>query len=275
MKLFNKVAIVGVGLIGGSLGLAIKKAKLAGKIVGISRREENLALAKKIGAIDDYSRKISFVSGADLIILSAPVNTILTLGTKIAKYVLPGAIISDVGSTKQQITSVLDRLFPNYVGAHPLAGSEKRGVKNSKPDLFNDSICILTPTRNTDEGALLKIRKLWSSIGAKVVLLPSNEHDKITAFISHLPHIAAFSLVNTVPYEYMSYCSSGFKDATRIAASGSELWSDIFLSNQENVLKAVDLFQNNLSKLRQAIVNKDRKSLDGILRKAKEKRERL
>ncbi len=275
MKLFNKVAIVGVGLIGGSLALAIKKKKLANEIIGVSRHEKTLFLAKKKGVIDKGALDISAVSEADLVILSAPVEAILKLAPLLAKVVRPDCIVCDVGSTKQEIVSKLDALFSYYVGAHPLAGSEKRGVSYSNPDIFKGSLCILTPTGKTNAQALLKVKKIWDRIGARLVCLSSEAHDNIVAYISHLPHIAAFSLSGAVPQEYLKFASTGFKDTTRIAASDAEIWSDIFLSNQKNILKAINAFQDKLSKIKSAVETKDRKALDRILVQAKAKRDSL
>ncbi len=275
MKLFNKVAIVGVGLIGGSLALAIKKKKLANEIIGVSRHKKTLLLAKKRGVIDSGSLDINAVSEADLVILSAPVGAILKLAPLISKVIKPDCIVCDVGSTKQEIVAALDKLFFYYVGAHPLAGSEKRGVLYSKADIFKGSLCILTPTGKTNAQAFLKIKKLWGSVGAKISCLSSVVHDKVVSFISHLPHIAAFSLSRAVPQEYLKFASTGFKDTTRIAVSDTEVWSDIFLSNQQNILKAIDAFQENLSKIKSAIIKKDSKAIDRFLEQAKAKRNRL
>lgn len=275
MKLFNKVAIVGVGLIGGSLALAIKKKKLANEIIGVSRHIETLLLAKKRGVIDSAALDINAISQADLVILSAPVAAILKLAPLIAKVIRPDCVVCDVGSTKQEIVSKLDKIFSCYVGAHPLAGSEKRGVLYSKADIFKGSLCILTPTAKTNAGALLKIKKIWGSVGARTVCLSCEAHDRIVACISHLPHIAAFSLARAVPQEYLKFASTGFKDTTRIAASDAEVWSDIFLSNQNNILKAIDALEVNLSKIKSAIIKRDRKAIDKFLGQAKAKRDSL
>lgn len=275
MKPFNKVAIVGVGLIGGSLALAMKKKKLANEIIGVARHKKTLLLAKKRGVIDSGSLDINAVSEADLVILSSPVEAILKLAPLILKVIKPDCIVCDVGSTKQEIVSALDKLFSCYVGAHPLAGSEKRGVLNSRADIFNGSLCILTPTAKTNAQAFLKIKKLWGSVGSRVICLSSAAHDKVVSCISHLPHIAAFSLSAAVPEEYLKFASTGFKDTTRIAASDTEVWSDIFVSNQKNILKAIDAFQGRLSKIKSAIAKKDRKAIDKFLGQAKAKRNRL
>jgi len=275
MRLLKKVAVIGVGLIGGSLALAIKKRKLADKVVGTSRHRKNLLLAKRAGAIDEGSQDIGIIRGADLVIIAVPVNAVLKLAPRIAKIIGPGCIVSDVASTKQEIVMKLDKVFPRYVGAHPMAGSEKRGIANSDDKMFNDSTCILTPTLKTDKKALAKIEKLWFCLGAKVITMPASVHDKALSFVSHLPHIVAFSLINTVPVQYLKFASSGLRDTTRIAASDSEIWNDIFLTNRGNVLAAIGLIQKNLASIKKAIASGNSNSLDRILKTAKKKRDSL
>lgn len=275
MRLFNKVAIIGIGLIGGSLALCLKEKQLASQVIGVSRRKKTLLLAKKSRAIDKGSQDINIIKEADLVVLATSISTMLNLAPIISKIIRPDCIVCDVGSTKQEIVSKLEKVFPCYVGAHPLAGSEKQGIINARPDMFKDSLCILTPTRNTKPNALDKMKSLWSRLGAKVIFLAPDTHDKILSFVSHLPHTLAFSLIDIIPRRYLKFGSTGLKDTTRIAASDSQLWVDIFLSNQKNVLKAIECFQRNLERIKSAINKKDRKLLERILKKAKEKREIL
>jgi prephenate dehydrogenase len=275
MRLFKKVAVIGVGLIGGSVALAIKKRKLADKVVGTSRHRKNLLLAKRAGVIDEGSQDIGIIRGADLVIIAVPVNAVLKLAPQIAKITGAGCIVSDVASTKQEIVAKLDKIFPRYVGAHPMAGSEKRGIANSDDKMFAGSTCILTPTLKTDKKALAKIEKLWACLGARVVALPAGAHDKALSFVSHLPHIVAFSLINTVPPQYLGFASSGLRDTTRIAASDSEIWSDIFLTNRKNILAAIGLIEKNLASIKKAIASGNTNSLDRILKTAKKKRDSL
>jgi len=272
MKLFNKVAIIGTGLIGGSIALSIKKNKLAGEVIGVSRHKANILLAKKMHAIDRGSQDINIVKGADLVIFATPVNTTLSLAPKIAAIVKRSCIVTDVGSTKQEVVAALTKIFPKYAGSHPMAGSEKRGVINAQADMLKGSLCLVTPDKNTDKEACRKISKFWVMLGTKVMLLSPEAHDKILSFVSHLPHIAAFSLIGTVPKEYFKFSSGGLKDTTRVAASEAELWADIFLTNRKNILKAMSGLQNNLNKIKSAINNKDRILLTKILQRAKEKR---
>jgi prephenate dehydrogenase len=275
MKLFKKVAIIGTGLIGGSIALAIKKHHLAERIVGVSRHNKSLLLAKKKGAIDKGSLSLDIIKDADLLILAAPVNIIIKLAPSIAKIVRKDCIVTDVGSTKEKIVASLEKRFLNFVGSHPLAGSEKRGIINAEADIFKGSLCILTPTKNTNKKAFKKIKLLWSNASAKTIILSPSTHDNILSFVSHLPHIVAFSLISAIPKQYLKFASTGLKDTTRIAASDSELWSEIFLSNKKNILKAIELLQDNLSRIKTSIQRKDKKRLVQILKEAKIKRQKL
>jgi prephenate dehydrogenase len=273
--MFNKVAIVGTGLIGGSMALAIKKKRLANKVIGVSRHKKTLLFAKNNGVIDIGSQDIKVIKDADLLILATPVSTVLTLAPRISRIIKPDCIVTDVGSTKKQIVSKLETLFSRYIGSHPLAGSEKRGINNADADIFKGSLCILTPTKKTNKIALGKIKNLWNILGAKVFFLTPDTHDKILSFISHLPHVVAFSLIGIVPKKYLRFASSGIKDMTRIAASDSELWSDIFLSNPRNIANAIDLLQKTLSKIKSTINKRDKKLLALIIKEAKKRREAL
>ena len=275
MRLFNKVAIVGVGLIGGSIGQAIKKKGLAKEIVGVSRHKKTLLLAKKLRAIDKGSLNLNIIRGADLVILATPVDTIISLAARISPLVDKDCIVTDVGSTKQKIVSKLERIFPRYIGTHPLAGSEKRGIANAPCVRFEDSLCIFTPTKNTEKKAEGKLKRLWVKLGTRIVFLTPTTHDRILSFVSHLAHAVAFSLIASVPGQYLKFASGGLRSTTRVAASDTELWADIFLSNRKDIIRAVSIFQKHLSKIKSAINAKDKRLLIQILREAKAKKEIL
>ncbi|MFH0855233.1 MAG: prephenate dehydrogenase/arogenate dehydrogenase family protein [Candidatus Omnitrophota bacterium] len=272
MRLFNKVAIIGTGLIGGSLGLLIKKNKLAGQVVGVSRHKKSLDLALKMKAIDRGSVSFDIIKGSDLLILAVPVDTLISLKERIRKAAGRNCLVTDVGSTKAQIARHLSAIFPNYVGSHPLAGSEKRGILNAGPGIFKGSLCVLTPDKKTMPGALAKIKALWVKLGARVVCLSPEKHDKVLSFTSHLAHLAAFSLIKSVPLNYLKFASSGLRDTTRIAASDPGLWQGIFLTNKTELLKALRLFELNLKEIKYAIAKNDKGRLAGILKQAQEKR---
>lgn len=275
MKLFNKVAIVGTGLIGGSMALAIKKKCLAHQIIGVSRHKNTLIWGKKSSIIDKGSQDLSIIADADLVVLATPVNAILKLAGIILKFIRKDTIVTDVGSTKCEIVSKLSKIFPNYVGSHPLAGSEKRGLVNASTDIFKNSLCILTPAKNTNPKALKKIKDLWNRLGARVIFLSPDTHDRILSFVSHLPHVIAFALIDIVPDKYLKFGATGLKDTTRIALSDSRLWADILLSNRENMLESIEHFENNLSRIKSVINKRDERTLIKILKRAKGKREIL
>jgi prephenate dehydrogenase len=275
MKLFKKVAIVGTGLIGGSIGLAIKKKKLADQVVGFSRHRKNILLAKQKGIIDFGSNSIGIVKGADLVILATPVDTIIKFAPKISKIAGRDCIVTDVGSTKVEIVQTLEKFFPKYLGSHPLAGSEKRGALNAHANLFKDTLCILTPTKKTIAKVSVKLSWLWKLLGARVIFMPTETHDRVLSFVSHLPHAVAFSLIKSIPGQYLKFSPASLKDTTRIAASDSELWADIFLSNRKNMLKTITLLENNLSRLKYAINKKEKRLLVKMLKEAQVKRKIL
>lgn len=275
MKMFNKVVIIGTGLIGGSLGLALKKQRLAGQVIGLSRHQKNARLAKKVGAIDGIGASLDVVADADLVILATPIDTIIDLALRIVKKLKKDCIVIDVGSTKERIVSKLSALIPNFLGTHPLAGSEKKGIANLEDSIFKGSICIITPTIKTNNYALNKVKLLWKKLGADIVILSAKKHDQILALTSHLPHAVAFSLINSIPDQCLGLSSSGLRDTTRISSSDPNLWSEIFLSNRSNLLTALSSFQSNLTALKLALKSKNKRRLTKILLKARKKREKL
>jgi prephenate dehydrogenase len=272
MRLFKKVAIVGTGLIGGSIALAIKSKGLAGEIVGVSRRSKSIRYAKKIGAIDRGSVDPDIIKGADAVILATPVQSIIKTAPAIVKIVKRDCLVTDVGSTKVEIVKALSRIFPNFVGSHPLAGSEKTSIVQARRNMFEGSLCILVPTVKTRPAVLSKIRILWKKLGARTVVLGPADHDKILSFVSHLPHAVSFSLINSIPDRYLKYASSGLKDTTRIAGSDSELWAQILLSNRKNTAEAIEVLEGHLSRIKSAIRRKDKRLLKAVLKQAKNKR---
>jgi prephenate dehydrogenase len=275
MKIFNKVVIIGTGLIGGSLGLALRKQRLAGQVIGLSRHQKNARLAKKIGAIDSIGSSLDAVRDADLVILATPIDTIIDFAPQIAKKIKKGCIVIDVGSTKERIVSKLSALIPGFLGCHPLAGSEKKGIANLQENIFKGSTCIITPALKTNHRVLNKIKLFWKKLGARVIILSPKEHDQVLAFTSHLPHAVAFSLIAAIPDKFLNISSSGLKDITRISGSDQLLWSQIFLSNRKNLLTAVSSFQTKLAALKTALKTRNIKYLTRILSSAKIKRERL
>ena len=275
MKLFNKVVIIGTGLIGGSLGLALKKNNLVSQVTGLSRHRKNVRLAKKAGAIDSACTSLDAVKDADLVILATPVEAIIEIAFKIAKKIKKDCIVIDVGSTKEAIVYKISKVIPNFLGCHPLSGSEKKGIINLQDGIFAGSICVVTPTIKTGRKVLNKVSLLWRRLGCKVVVLSPERHDQILAFTSHLPHAVAFSLIGCIPAKFLRLSSSGLKDSTRISASDANLWSEVFLSNRGNLLACLSVFQTKLAVLKLALERKNKNSLTSIILAAKKKREKL
>lgn len=262
--MFNKIAIIGVGLIGGSIGLAAKSKQLAKEVVGVCRHKKSLQLAKQIGAIDRGTLAYkSAVRDADLVVLATPVNQIIKIARRITPHLKKKCLIIDVGSTKSEIVQNLEKIFSRsfyFVGSHPLAGSEKRGVAQAREDLFTDAICILVKTKKTNLAALKTISAFWGKIGSRVEVLAAQKHDKIVALISHLPHLAAVQLVR-IAKDNLSFASSGFKDTTRIASSDARIWSDICLTNKKFIVQALNEYIARLEFMRKLIKNGERKKL--------------
>ncbi len=278
---FNKIAIIGTGLIGGSLGKAILKRKLAKKVAGICRRESTLKRTLKEKAFNEahLNNYEDAVKGADIIFIATPVNTIKKvldiLGDKVKD---PNIIVTDVGSTKKEIVEHASRYRNkfSFIGGHPLAGSEQTGVEHSTPDLFKGSSCILTKTKFTSQDDLKRLKELWEELGASVGIISPEKHDENLAFSSHLPHVIASALSGLMwgKFPYTMF-STGFEDTTRIASSDAHLWKDIFLSNQKNVLLAIKDFKKYLTIIEKDIRSEDEGSLVKHLNRGKAAREKI
>ncbi len=279
MKLFNKVAIIGTGLVGGSLGLELRRRRLAGYVVGVCRHKSSLLKAKKMGAIDNGTLDIKeAVRDADLVILATPVNEFLVLARSIAPVLKKKAIITDVGSTKKSTVGSLEKIFGrrnHFVGAHPIAGSEKKGIAEARRGLFDNAVCVITRTKNTDVFALKKILRLWKELGSRTIVMEPVRHDRILAAVSHLPHIVANALILSIDNKCLPFGAGGLRDTTRIASSDPRIWRDIFLTNRKEVLFAVDKFKNQLNDLSRAVKAGNGKLLFSLLDKAKNKRDLL
>jgi prephenate dehydrogenase len=275
---FNNVTIVGVGLIGGSLAKVLKTKNLADSITGAGRSRETLDLALTLGVIDRRGQGLSHaVVGADLVVLASPVGTFEAMARDIGPHMKQGAILTDVGSVKGALVTRIESLLPagvHYVPGHPIAGKEKHGVAEASETLFRGAKCILTPTTKTDPQALETVKALWSAAGANVVLMDAEAHDHIFAAVSHLPHAAAFAMVNTVaefssgPENYISFSGAGFRDFTRIAASSPEMWRDVCLLNGDNIIEMIEQYQVALNSIKQAIERRDADKLDALFHAA-------
>ncbi len=254
---FQRITIIGVGLIGGSLALAIKQRFPSIHITGVDKPQV-LKRALERHAIDVAESSIArAVSSADLIIIAAPVSAIVNLLPAVAKNIPPHAIVTDTGSVKQVIVKKAERLFPhgNFIGGHPMTGSEFSGIDAAHPLLFQNAIYILTPTRTTKKQSLRSLSKFFSSLDARIFTIDAAVHDSVVAAVSHLPQIAAVALMNTVgkhhPHapSHLALAAGGFRDMTRIASSPFEMWKDILSTNQKEVRKALQLYMKQLEKL--------------------------
>ncbi len=282
---FRRVAIIGVGLIGGSVAMVLKKMGLADEIIGAGRRKNNLQKAKRLGVIDGYSLNLQkAVKGTELIVLATPVGSFEKIAEEIGPALKEGTIVTDVGSVKGRLMESLENILPKrvrYVGTHPIAGKERSGIEAASANLFQGTKCILTPTRRTDPDALKTIKALWKKAGAKTISIDPYRHDMIFGAVSHLPHIVAYCLVNTVmdfekdEGQFIRYSAGGFKDFTRIAASHPEMWRDICLLNRDNLIVMVKRFQKTLDNIRDAMESGDGLILYKEFNRARKVRSRL
>ncbi|MBF0458570.1 MAG: prephenate dehydrogenase/arogenate dehydrogenase family protein [Nitrospirae bacterium] len=250
---FEKTAIIGVGLIGAAVALAMKKNGIAKRICGFGRNETNLKNACARGIIDDYALNLKdLTDGADLVIFAAPVGAFTAIAAGIAPYLKAGAIVSDVGSVKGALVYEMESAMPEgaaFVGAHPIAGNDKSGIDAADPDIFKGAKCVITPTPRTDKTACQTITSMWERFGCKIETLSPERHDEILSCVSHLPHIAAYALVNAVQEinpDFFPYSGPGFMDTTRIAMSSAEIWRDICILNKDNILNHLNAYKREL-----------------------------
>ena len=285
MLKFNKVTIVGVGLIGGSLALSAHNKGIFKNIIGVGRNPENLKKAKELNAIDDFTHNLEEgVRDAELVVIATPVGEIAPTIKKILPMLKKGTIITDVGSVKGKIIRETDKLLLSevfFVGSHPIAGTENSGVKAAFPELFEGRKCILTPSKKTNSSALEKVKQLWISVGSEVVFMDSDEHDQILGAVSHLPHMIAFALVNFLydikgqDENIFKFSGGGLKDFTRIAASHPIMWENIALMNKNNLIPLIDGFQKALENLKKLVKNEKTKELVEQFQKARNIRREL
>ena len=279
---FNKVAIVGVGLIGASFALALRENGLCEAMHGYGRRKENLERAKERGIIDDFSLDAKKAcEDADLIFLSTPVGVFKDIVENIKGVLKKGALVTDAGSVKGRMVYELESSMPDgahYIGSHPIAGSDKSGIDDARADLFNNARCIITPTDKSDESAKNKVAAIWEALGARVEFMNPFKHDEIYAAVSHFPHIVAYAIVNTIgdiDSKYIEYAGQGFKDTTRIALSSPEMWRDISVFNKENLINLMDVFKDNLDKLTKYLEEDNAFGIEGEFLKAQTLRKNL
>ncbi|MEK6233993.1 MAG: prephenate dehydrogenase/arogenate dehydrogenase family protein [Planctomycetales bacterium] len=276
---WNNAVVIGVGLIGGSIGLALLRRNLADRVTGVGRRRESLEAAAEVGAVTEWTLDLAEgVSEADLIIVCSPVSLIPEHAKAAAVACPEGTLITDAGSTKGRLVEQhygdLGRGV-RFLGSHPMAGSEKSGPRFASADLFEDRATILTPTEDSLDADVKTLTDFWTSLGARVVELSPSRHDEMLAFASHLPHLIAVAAAAAIPVESQPYSAGGFRDVTRIAAGKPDLWRQIFLENRDAVLTALDAFDHSLDALRGALRDGDPDALLDLLSQAKRNRDAL
>jgi len=283
--MFRRAAIVGVGLIGGSLGMALRQRGLAREVVGFARRKETLDAAESLGAIDRRAASApEAVSGANLVVLAAPIQAIIDRLREIAPHISRGALVTDVGSTKQRIVAAAARYLPdgvNFVGGHPMAGSEQAGVASATPDLFEGATWLITPNHNTRPSALRKLQRLVVALGARPLIISPAEHDRLVAGVSHLPHMAAVALVEIAAQlakcddRVWQVAATGFRDATRLASGDPAVWRDICVTNKNAMRASLRALRARLAAWEQTLERADAGEIETLLARAKNAREAL
>ncbi len=275
---FKKVGLVGTGLIGGSIGLAIKKFKSQVEVIGYDKNSEATAIAQKIGAIDLKAENLSDFSQVDLVFIATPISAIVDTILQIAPYLKEGAVITDTGSVKAPIVEGLIKKLPKetiFIGGHPMAGSDREGISFATPSIIENSYYILTPLKSTPDRAYLALHDFLTSLKAFVVAVDPYRHDLIVAYISHLPHLLAAAIVNMAVSRskeeegLLFFASSGFRDVTRIAGGNSRLWADILLQNQEAVLRALSELKIEIKSLEHALNQMNRDEVLKLLERAR------
>jgi cyclohexadieny/prephenate dehydrogenase len=273
------LGIVGVGLIGGSIGLAARRSGQFGKILGAGRDSANLERARIHGCVDEGTTELSALGRqADLIVFCTPVDQIAGQILYIADQCKPGTLITDAGSAKAQIVSQVDNNLParaDFIGSHPLAGSEKRGAEHARADLFDNRLTIVTPTPRTSPNAERRATEFWQQLGSRVTSLAPAKHDQALALTSHLPHLLASALAAILPEEWQELTANGFRDTTRIAAGDPALWTPIFCQNRLEIAAASIRLGERLVEFNKALLTADEATLTRLLAEGKKVRDDL
>jgi len=277
-QVLKKLVIFGVGLIGGSVASALKKAGSSAEIVGVGRSSESLQTAIDLNVIDTASSNIAeALLHADIVLIAAPVAQTPLILNAIKPHLHADTVVTDAGSTKSDVLAcakeILGEQFTQFVGGHPIAGAEKSGVTAATADLYINKNVVLTPTLDTNQNAVQRVRELWQSCGANVTEMPAETHDGIFAAVSHLPHLLAFALVDDIASranaeQLFGFAASGFRDFTRIAGSHPEMWRDISLANKTALLNEITAYQDELSRLKQMLEHDDGDALHALFERA-------
>ena len=280
---WNKISIIGTGLLGGSLALAIKQRQLAGTVHAFVRREASVVECTKLEIADLVTRDIrQAVDGADLIILCTPLGQLAERAGDLRPFLKPGAVVTDVGSVKGPVVRDLEPIIREgkgeFVGSHPMAGSERAGAAAARGDLFQSAVCLVTPTRQTSAAALAAVEGFWQSVGAWPIRISAEAHDDLVSRSSHLPHVVAAELANyilspTHPKEQSLVCATGFRDTTRIASGSPEMWRDIALANRANLCRVLGVFIEDLQEFQLALEREDVQAIQEFFTNAKQRRD--
>ena len=284
--MFNKVCIIGCGLIGSSIARSIKKNNLSRKVVSSNRSNNTNKKITKLNIVDEASSDTKkIVEGSDLIIIATPLSSYENVILKIKKSLKKGSILTDVGSVKEKVISLIEKNIPkdvSWISSHPIAGTEESGPESGFAELFKNRWCILTPSSRAKNQDLKLLENFWKKMGSKVDIMNAKQHDYILSITSHIPHLIAYNIVNTTlkvkkkkERDIVKYSAGGLRDFTRIAASNPIMWRDIFIYNRKNTSKMIDKFIENLKDLKKAIKNKDRKKLEKIFTKTKKIRKEI
>lgn len=281
--MIRRLAVVGLGLLGGSAAMAARLHGLAREIVAIGRRPERMAPAVSAGVVDRATVDLAEgVRGADFVLLSTPVATLEALLADVWRVADADSVLTDVGSTKVAVVATAERLAESralaFVGGHPIAGSEQSGYESARPDLFSGATVILTPTDRTDSHAAKRVSEFWEAVGGRVVALDPELHDRVVALVSHLPHLVAFSLVDAVVRvdpAALGFAGLGFTDTTRIAASDPKVWQEIFLTNRAALAESLAAFRSALEEIERRITTRDTSGLEATLSRIRSIRQAL
>ncbi len=273
----HHVTIIGVGLLGGSAGLAIKAHDPDVRIAGVGRRQSSLDEALAVGAIDTaHLDPAEAVTGSDMVILATPVGAFAKHLEAIKPALKPGAMVTDVGSTKARVVQMAEKILggDRFVGSHPMAGSERTGPSFARADLFEGATCIITPTGRTTKALADRVEKFWQTLGMKTLRMSPAAHDKAVARVSHLPHALSAMLMMLPKDADFNVAATGFRDMTRLAGGSPEMWRDIFLTNRKAVLDALDTLDENLCQLRDLLELGDAVGIEKLLTEAQKRREK-
>lgn len=278
-KQINTLGIVGVGLIGGSIALAARRRGVAARVVGVDLQPETLERALGDGLLDEaHSHFADAADLADLLIFCTPVDTIADQVIEAAVSCRPGTLLTDTGSTKSAIVRAVRGRLPagvEFLGSHPLAGSEKHGPAHSSAHLLEGRLVVVTPEPDTTDNALSQLRAFWTTLGARVQVMDADEHDRALALTSHLPHLLSSALAGILPPELYELTATGFRDTTRLAAGQPTLWSAIFRANQTYLLASLDHLEEQLRRFRDALLQNDQAALEALLQQGKQVRDDL